>query len=143
MFLISTLFFVCRVKGLCHCASIWTGQTTFIYIDKSMGLNLSELDSSYDNQIVWLSVFNDCQHAAFHAVLNFPRLCWQSHSIWLSGFCFYPELSTFTWVVRNHSIKDLLLATKFIWLSVFDSKFRLSHKHAVNHFRISHSRSHR
>ena len=31
--------------------------------------------SSYDgNQIVWLSVFNDCQDAAFHVVLNYPCL---------------------------------------------------------------------
>ena len=38
-----------------------------------------------DNQILWLSVFNDCQHAAFHVVLSFPCFWW-SHTTWLSEF---------------------------------------------------------
>ena len=33
-----------------------------------------QLSSYDDNQILWLSVFNDCQHAAFHVVLSFPCL---------------------------------------------------------------------
>ena len=100
----------------------WAITTHLWYLWSLICVNI-RLSSYDDNQILWLSVFNDCQHAAFHVVLSFPCLVCVLAVTFnlvvgiLLSVLFYPQLSTFTWRVRSHPKKDLMLATEFIWLS--------------------------
>ena len=50
---------------------VTTGVGVLLWSLVCVTIRLSSYD---DNQIVWLSVFNDCQHAAFYVVLSFPCL---------------------------------------------------------------------